>query len=200
MSIINDPYNRAALESSGLRQKVRRLAENDLVKAYDLAKTIKHPWYRCQALAMVAETVELLKLKTILQQSFESAMQCHDENRRVLVACWPLEVAIKREEPVLATSFLAECEKQINSDNDIISRWCCTSVVHVIKTDIALLNSFFETFSYATSKGHGWRVERSIRSLIGDPAVQKDQRYIDHLLLRQTEIEKWKKENRNQNS
>jgi hypothetical protein len=196
MSSFNDPSESDLMQSVKLRGQVHRLVDKDLVRAYITAKMIRHPWYRCQSLANVAEYVERGRLETILRESFDSAMLCHDENRRVSVSCWPLAVALKRGEREMAASFLAQIKSQIESDKDIISRWCATSVLHTIKTDTGMLDSFFSTFLYATSQGHGWKVERSIRSIINDADIQKDQRYIDHLLNRQAEIEQWKSEHR----
>ena len=100
----------------------------------------------------------------------------------------------------MAESFLSQCIYQINLDSDPISRGCATSVVHAIKKDTTFLSEFFDTFRSTTSKGHGWRVERSIRHLINDKDVQKDQRYIEYLHQRKAGIEKWKKEHRAQKS
>jgi hypothetical protein len=200
MPSFNDPHKADLMQGVSLRGKVTKLVDKDVEQAYGLAKTIKHPWYRCQSLAKVAEFSEHIKLRAMLQESFNSAMLCHDENRRVSVACWPLEVAIRRGEKDLAAMFLRRCEQQIKSDRDIISKWCSVRVLYTIKKDTDLLASFFDTFSSATSQGHGWRVEKRIKYLLSDVDVQKDQRYINHLHQRKGDIEKWKNENERKGS
>jgi len=122
-------------------------------------------------------------------------MSCYDQNRRVSVACWPLRLAIKNDLSDLASSFLEQCVSQINQGMDPISKWCAASVVHTIKTDRALLKSFYNTFLNATSEGHGWRVEREIKLMLSDPDIKKDKDYISYLVDRQLAIESWKKEN-----
>ncbi|MBI1424434.1 MAG: hypothetical protein GC149_13400 [Gammaproteobacteria bacterium] len=179
-------------EGVSLRGKVDILADKDVDQAYAIAKSIKHPWYRCQALAKVAEYSSDTFSKNILQESFDSAMMCHDENRRVSVACWPLGVSLRLGKRDLTQRFLDECMRQLNMDNDPISRWCATQVLYAIKTDTAFLMHFFHTFQKATSQGHGWRVEKSIKYLLNDSDIDKDQRYIDYLHQRQAGIEKWK--------
>lgn len=191
-----DPQKFDLMQSVSLRRRVQKSVEVDLDRAYKEAKTIKHPWYKCQSLSMVAQFADETKLSTLLQESFNSAMDCHDENRRVSVACWPIEVAIERGRKELAKKFLAQCALQLEKDHHPISRWCAVSVIHVIKFDSELLGLFFEDFRKATSHGHGWKVERAIENLLRDDRVKIDQRYIDYLLQRKAGIERWKSENK----
>lgn len=178
-----------------LRRQVSENVAKDIAQAYELAKSLRHPWYKCQALSEVADHSTSKSIRRILQESFDSAMNCHDQNRRVSVACWPLRVAIKNNLKDLANSFLAQCINQLNQEMDPISKWCAASVVYTIKVDTDLLKSFYNTFVNATSKGHGWRVEREIKFMLADPDIQKDQRYISYLVERQSAIANWKNEN-----
>ena len=195
MNIQEDSKQGDIRQGVRLRHQVDLMVAKDIAHAYELAKTIKHPWYRCQALARVAEFSTKTSLKMILQESFDSAMNCHDQNRRVSVACWPLSIAIKNSLKGLANSFLEQCIKQISQEMDPISKWCAASVVHTVKADSDLLKSFYSTFVNATSKGHGWRVEREIKAMLSDQHIQSDKRYISYLLDRQEAIAKWKSDN-----
>ena len=168
------------------------MASTDIEGAYVLARSTKHPWYRCQSLAKIAEHANGEFLNRVLNESFESAMACHDENRRTSVACWSIRAALSRREVELAKCFLDGCSIQLSMDQDPISRWCAASVLNTIKKHEDLLNSFFEAFCVATREGHGWRVERTIKYLRNDIDVQSDQRYIDYLDRRKAGIENWK--------
>lgn len=183
-----------------LRSKVYTAIHKDIVYAYKLAKSIRHPWYRCQALAEVASLSDKNRIVSILSESMNSAMECHDQNRRVTVACWPLHIALKNKQTDLAKIFLKQCISQINQEMDPISKWCAASVVHSIKSDIDLLNKFYITFVNATSKGHGWRVEREIKYLLSDKNIKKDKRYISYLTERQDAIMNWKINNKKRKS
>ena len=195
MSFREDPQRNDCYQGVMLRSRVDKMVHVNVDDAHRLAKSIKHPWYRCQALAKVADCSSKTFIKSTLQESFDSAMKCHDQNRRVSVACWPLSIAIKNDLKGLASSFLEQCISQINQEMDPISKWCAASVLHTIKTDGDLLKSFYNTFVSATSEGHGWRVEREIVVMLSDPDVKKDKNYISYLVSRQSAIENWKNEN-----
>ena len=187
-----DPNENEIMQGVKLRHKVDTIVKNDFSHAYELAKSIKHPWYKCQALAAVADCASKTSIKSILLESFESALNCHDQNRRVSVACWPLRVAISNNLNDLANSFLDQCISQINQEMDPISKWCAAAVVHTIKEDSNLLKNFYNTFVNATIKGHGWRVEREIKCMLSDEYIKKDKQYIAYLSERQNAILNWK--------
>ncbi|AUM14730.1 hypothetical protein [Ketobacter alkanivorans] len=200
MSFESDPYSTETRQGVNLRRKVDQLVIADVDHAYEVAKSIVHPWYRCQSLAKVAEHTNGTLLASTIKESFASALNCHDENRRVEVARWPLSVAIRRGKEDLAEFMLMECIEQLSRDRDPISTWCAVSVLHTIKGDNKLVDIFCDAFIRATSKGHGWRVERSIKNLLSDPHAAQHPKYIEHLQRRQTEIENWKNEHRVQKS
>lgn len=195
MASKHDPLEHEALNGASLRRKAGLMASIDIDGAYAIAISIVHPWYRCQSLSQVAEHAESTLRDKALRESFESAMACHDENRRVSVACWPIRVALNQGELGLATRFLAGCVYQLNLDEDPISRWCATGVLNTIKKNNNLRHSFFDAFRHATREGHGWKVERAIKYLANDGDVQMDQRYIDYLHYRKAGIDEWKMAN-----
>ncbi|WP_196161325.1 hypothetical protein [Reinekea sp. G2M2-21] len=190
--------DKITLEGVQLRRKVEILVESDFNQAYKVARSIRHPWYKCQSLSKVSEFASSSSIESLLLESFDSAMKCHDENRRVSVACWPIKVSLHSGKTSLAKAFLDECISQLNSDKDPVSRWCAVSVVNTIKSDLKVLEYFYDTLESVTSKGHGWRIERSINQLLSDPEVQKDKRYIKYLTKRLVTINSWKKANARQ--
>ncbi|XZG71279.1 hypothetical protein ACTSKR_05270 [Chitinibacteraceae bacterium HSL-7] len=184
--------NNEIAQSVRLRNQVDKKLENNYTQAYEIAKSIKHPWYKCQALSAVADKTSNTSIDSILEQAFNSAMQCHDQNRRVTVACWPLWVAIRHDRTKLISGFLKQCTIQINQEMDPLSKWCACDVLCTIKSKPNLLNDFYDTFASATTKGHGWRIERMIKFLLSDKDIQSDPRYITHLEIRQNQIAAWK--------
>jgi hypothetical protein len=67
--------------------------DSELNVALDLARAIKHPWYRCQSLSRVAEIREPLSEKReLIREAVQAALECEEPNRIVTVASWPLKV------------------------------------------------------------------------------------------------------------
>ncbi len=194
MQTRDDQQHQLSVEGANARQAVRRLLESDISQAYKTAQAIRHPWYRCQALAIVAEKIPKNSKQKLLLESLASAKECHDENRRVSVACWPLNVAISDEIRPVTNEILTFVSEQLSYDTDPISMWCAVSVLWTIRNNDDLLDRFFPVFKKATSKGHGWRVERDIKNLLSDPAIQKEVRYVNYLMARQLGISRWKTE------
>jgi hypothetical protein len=65
----------------------------DSKSALDVARAIKHPWYRCQSLSSVAKHWEPLSEKReLVDEAFQSALECPDPNRIVSVSFWPFQV------------------------------------------------------------------------------------------------------------
>jgi hypothetical protein len=175
-----------------LRHQVLKLVTSDIKHAYKLGKSITHPWYKCQALAYIAEHSSNHLIKQILEESFNSAMLCHDPNRRVTVACWPLKIAIENDLKQHIEDFMVKITAQINQNMDPLSKWCASDIVFTIKSNQNLLDNFFDTFSQATSIGYGWQVERMIKFMLADKEIQKNEKYIAHLQSRQKSIRQWK--------
>jgi hypothetical protein len=75
------------------RARVQELVLTAPSEALKIARTIRHPWYRCQALSMVAEHGgNAAQRKDVLVESLRSAEEQTQINRIVTVASWPLRV------------------------------------------------------------------------------------------------------------
>lgn len=62
-------------------------------EALKIARSIRHPWYRCQALTAVAETWgTAAQRKEVLAEALRSAAEQTQINRVVTVSSWPLRV------------------------------------------------------------------------------------------------------------
>ena len=74
------------------RSRVWELAPIDPDGAAVLARKIKHPWYRCQALARVAECSRGPRRSQLLAASILAAQEQSEPNRVVTVSSWPARV------------------------------------------------------------------------------------------------------------
>jgi hypothetical protein len=69
------------------------LKASDTDAALKVARTIEHPWYRCQSLSNVAEYWKPLSEKReLVREAFRAARACENPNRIASVAFWPLKV------------------------------------------------------------------------------------------------------------
>lgn len=181
------------MQSVQLRSRVAMLAKSNPPEALQIARTITHPWYRCQALCSVAGYQPKQAAEATLMEAIVSAAECHDVNRRVEVACWPLETALAIENKLVAKQAIALCKHELAKESDPISKWAAFSVTYRIRHHPELLDDFYPTFVSATKEGHGWRVERMIAILLDDADVRKNTNYINYLEARRAAIMSWKK-------
>ncbi|WP_052767323.1 hypothetical protein [Luteibacter rhizovicinus] len=75
------------------RARVAKLVLTEPREALKIARAIRHPWYRCQSLSMVAEHWgNAVQRKHVLAEALRSAEEQTQINRIVTVASWPLRV------------------------------------------------------------------------------------------------------------
>jgi hypothetical protein len=77
------------------RARSDELSLTDPQKALKVVRTIRHPWYRCQALSKVAEHWGIKPQKLdLLKESLAAAQEQQEINRVVTVSAWPLGVMV----------------------------------------------------------------------------------------------------------
>jgi len=180
------------MQSVQMRNRVDKLVRSGPAAAKRVALKIPHPWYRCQSLTTVAEH-RPRECEAILRKALSAAKECHDENRRVVVACWPLHAALQAKCKTLATEILRYCEGQLAKDDHPISRWqAAFRVLCSVREVPHLARSFFPAFRKATACGHGWRVERYLRFLSQDVVINGYSSYRTYVEQRVAGILEWK--------
>ncbi|CDF63261.1 Conserved hypothetical protein [Xanthomonas citri pv. fuscans] len=101
------------------------MAPDDPDGAAVIARKIKHPWYRCQALSRAAEFSSGAKRTALLKAAIEAAHEQSEPNPIVTVACWPVAVM---------------AEGSLTQAADVIRRACaefCVTVVWVTAEEVA---------------------------------------------------------------
>lgn len=79
------------------RDQVARIAAADPASALRIARNIRDPWFRCQALACVAwHTPDHKPFLAFITESLESASSISDPNRAVTAAAWPVAALARR--------------------------------------------------------------------------------------------------------
>lgn len=89
-----------ALELRGAlaRGEVALLASRSTKDALALARTIEHPWYRCQAISSIVERNRSLGgAVALLNEALNAAYSQDEPNRVASVAFWPLALLVKHD-------------------------------------------------------------------------------------------------------
>jgi hypothetical protein len=81
-----------SLTPTQARDQAAQLAGVDAPTALALARSIADPWFRCQALAAVAdESASPADKDRLIAEAFQAALELGDSNRIVTVSAWPLK-------------------------------------------------------------------------------------------------------------
>ena len=79
--------------SAGRGNVYAALRRGERATAVSLARAIRHPWYRCQSLAIAGMEIDDPKLRlTLVDEALAAADELEEPNRVVTVASWPIEV------------------------------------------------------------------------------------------------------------
>lgn len=145
------------------RTRVGKLAPLDIDRSLKTTRAIKHPWYRCQALAMAAEHMTGRDQESVLLESLAAAREQDEINRIVTVSSWPIrvlarvrpELVAKRVEDLVA---LAEKEPHNLRRSHALQSLTCALNGHA-----ELLESVVPALVESLLGGHGPRIDRCIR-------------------------------------
>lgn len=145
------------------RNKSGKMLAYDRPGALKLARAIRHPWYRCQALAAVAEEEASARVRNaLLLEAVAAAYEESEPNRIVSVATWPLRHLLKSNLPqaeLLLPRLLATIADEPHGLRklDGIAR-----ILHAVLPVAPLREHVLPTFEAAARASEGWRTQRII--------------------------------------
>lgn len=148
------------------RTRVSQLADTDPNRALAFARSIEHPWYRCQALSEVVNHLDDRKQRSvIIKEALNTAIENDEPNRIVSVSAWPLQVLLANGG---VTAFIREIERllRILSGEPNPVRRQDALVVLVGKIPCMpdeSLQAILKMFESACSEGWGWKTGYNIR-------------------------------------
>lgn len=154
-------------EGVAKRGHVYKLAVTDPYTALIIARSISHPWYKCQSLSIVAKYIKDQKIQLIvLNEAFEIAQTQEEINRIVTVSAWPLEI--------LASIDLKAAKKRLNplilqakkEPHPIRRTDAIFGLFLAVKEFSSLLEIVIPPLVKTILSGHGWKIDRQIRFLI----------------------------------
>ena len=151
------------------RAKVSKLCSlGEFDEALDLARGIKHPWYRCQSLSSVAgiETIQE-KRNDLIVEAFQAALKQESANRIVTVSAWPLEVLCQNGEHALAKIEIKRLIEIIQQEPHPTRRadavFTLIQKTHAYSVDLTKV--LLKPFKGACSEGKGWKIDRDLRDV-----------------------------------
>ena len=158
-------------DSTRLRDKAIALAKRDVANARHIAESIPEPWFRTQALAVVAfHTADNREFSRILKESYEASDSCSDPFQKVGVAAWPLSAQVNR-------GFVSDIQARV-SELIVKSRTIpndssrSEAMFHVLQAVFPLGPDVFDPILGELSDAHksraglSWRTCRNLRDTI----------------------------------
>lgn len=145
------------------RSRVWKMAPNDPNEAAAAARRIKHPWYRCQALARAAEFSSGRKRSQLIQASIQAAQEQDEPNRVVTVSSWPVRV-LAEVSPTQAADLIRQLVSVAETEPHNLRRaHALQSLAFSVSNRPELLGLVVPAMATAILGGGGPRIERVIR-------------------------------------
>jgi hypothetical protein len=105
------------------RDAVAAIAAQDPQRALELARSIKDPWFRCQALAMAAVHVQDRKIREqVVDEAFAAANELSDPNPIVTVSSWPLKALVLTGNPARVSAAVDRLLEIISTEGSPVRR------------------------------------------------------------------------------
>lgn len=175
-----------SITTAGVRGRATayQLAEVNPREALKVARSISHPWYRCQALAKVAEVWGTKRQKMdVLEEALAAAQEQSEINRIVTVSSWPLAVMRRVDLEAVAAHLrrlvsLAEREPHTLRRADALAH-----LAGAARNEPSLLAVIGPSWVNALRHGRGWRIDRLIRDaveLLGASMPEVTEQLIEH--------------------
>ena len=148
------------------RSRVSKLAATDTELADKTAHAIKHPWYRCQSLSMVAEHLNGKRKEKLLLEALEVAKEQVDINRIVTVSAWPIR-HLAEFRPEIAKLHIESLVMLANREPHTLRRSdALFALAWSVSKSQEHLKLIVPSLVDALLNGHGWRIDRIIRASI----------------------------------
>ncbi len=149
------------------RQASADLIATDRKQALRVARQIRHPWYRCQALAALAEAAsDTHQCQALLNESLAAAYEQHEPNRVVSVATWPLACLV-RTAPEQAQAVVERLLGSIATEPHGLRKLDgLARVLFTVNGLPSLREQVLPAFLTAVAASVGWRTERIVESAV----------------------------------
>ena len=145
------------------RSATDRLMPHSPAEALKVARAIRHPWYRCQALSAVGNAIKpKAEALRVLSESLSAAHEQAEPNRVITVAAWPLRHLLRLDR----VRTVAEVEKLLglasSEPHGLRRLQALNSLLGAVAEDPALRGQVAEVYLATAHSCSGWRTERTI--------------------------------------
>jgi len=145
------------------RSATDRLLPHSPVEALTVARAIRHPWYRCQALSAVGQALRSrTEALRVLNESLAAAHEQVEPNRVVTVAAWPLRHLLRLDRAAAEEKVERLLELAAAEPHGLRRLHALNSLLWAIADDPALRTKVAEVYLNTARACSGWRTERTI--------------------------------------
>jgi hypothetical protein len=145
------------------RAQATKLAQADPARAAQAAYAIRHPWYRCQALASAAEAEpDRTRALKLLEDAFHAAEEQDEINRVVTVASWPLVPCLRLSPGLAEDKVRMYLQMAANEPHTLRRADALLAILVAVKDVPALKSQVIPAVAESVAHGRGWRIERII--------------------------------------
>jgi len=154
------------LEGVHGRAAVEALLPEQVERALLVAREIRDPWYRCQALTFTARHLnDGDTARDALLEALDAAYQQNEPNRIVTIASWPISV-LSSVHPDVATEHTTRLLGIAASEAHTLRR--ADALIRLFEAVYklpVLRESVFHDLLVSLRASHGWRAQRLLRQV-----------------------------------
>lgn len=155
----NSPIGRGVIG----RAEVAELAAKDPGRALLVARSIDHPWYRCQALTSVVEAnPSAPAAEGLLLEALAVAATQDEPNRVACLASWPLRLLVATGSTKATEHTLRLLEVIATEPHGLRRLDGLRGILVAVASSDPLRALVLERLTLAAAASHGWRTERII--------------------------------------
>ncbi len=151
-----------------LRAKAAQLAQTDTAAALKVARSIKEPWYRVQALSSIAAYASGREVEPLVREALKAALSARDNYQKVAVSAWPLNVLVQRRKTRLAAETLASLQSAVAGLINLANR--SDALMLLRGAALALGSEYTESLDNSiidcAAQPSSWRCDRNAVSII----------------------------------
>lgn len=148
-------------EDVGGRSAAEKLLPERPQEALEVARRIKHPWYRCQALSSVAEAVSSrTDAFRILAEALSAAREQAEPNRVVTVATWPLRTLLELNSEAAAREVESLIGTALREEHGLRRLHALDFLMAAVAAHPSLRAQVAHHYLHTAQSCHGWRAER----------------------------------------
>jgi len=145
------------------RSATNRLLPERPQEALTIARKIRHPWYRCQALSSVASAVNSrADALLILNEALAAAREQSEPNRIVTVSSWPLRRLLELNPQAAEREVESLIGLALTEQHGLRRLHALDSLLTLVAANSNLRAQVAHPYLHTAQSCQGWRANRTI--------------------------------------